>query len=115
VRDTLLGGTVALASLALAAMLRFQLVEPAAMTATCDALRWQGWCALRTLTIEAFIHDRLAMAALAVAILALLRHSRRLGLLALAAASGGLMLYSATLAAPAVLLAALALVRQPTA
>lgn len=96
------------AALAGALWVRHGLVEPAAMAQACDVQRWQGTCALRSLVIEAFVQQRLAWLALASAALAL---TARLALLAYAALALGVaagVLYSADLAAPAVLLALMA-------
>lgn len=98
------------AALLLAGLARYRLVEPAALTALCDAIPWDSTtCILRSLTVQAFAGERLGMLALALAVLALLTRWRTVGLFALAAASAGLVLYSTRWAAPAVLLAALAL------
>lgn len=101
---------VVLGALLLASLARYRLVEPAALTALCDAMSWDSpLCILRSLTVQAFAAERLGMVALALAVLALLTRWRAAGLFALAAASAGLVLYSTRWAAPAVLLAALAL------
>ena len=106
---------VAALSLVLAGLARYRLVEPAGLTATCDAAPWQGAvCVLRSLMVQAFAAQRLGGMALALGLLALLARWRVAALLALAAGSAGLVLYSTALAAPAVLLAGLALVRQPS-
>ncbi|MBI5108434.1 MAG: hypothetical protein HZA62_06770 [Rhodocyclales bacterium] len=101
---------VVLAALLLASLARYRLVEPAALTALCDAMPWDSpTCILRSLTVRAFAAERLGTLALAVSVLALLTRWRTLGLFALAAATAGLVLYSTRWAAPALLLAALAL------
>lgn len=101
-----------LAALVLASLARHRLVEPADLTARCDAAPWEGIaCTLRTLTVQAFAAQRLGTLALAAAIVATLTRWRALAIAALAAGSAGLVLYSTLLAAPAVLLAALVLVR----
>jgi len=106
---------VMLLALVLASLARYWLVEPADLTATCDAAPWQGAvCVLRSLTVQAFAAQRLGGVALALGLLALLTRWRVAALLALAAGGAGLVLYSTTLAAPAVLLAGLALVRRRT-
>jgi hypothetical protein len=98
------------AALLLASLARYRLVEPAALTALCDAMPWDSpTCIVRSLTVQAFAAERLGMLALTLAVLALLTRWRTLGLFALAAAAAGLVLYSTRWAAPAVLLAALAL------
>lgn len=100
------------AALLLASLARYRLVEPAALTALCDAMPWDSTtCIVRSLTVQAFADGRLGMLALALAVLALLTRWRTLGLIALAAAGAGLVLYSTRWAAPAALLAGLALLR----
>lgn len=101
---------VVLGALLLASLARYRLVEPAALTALCDAMPWDSpLCILRSLTVQAFAAERLGILALALAVLALLTRWRAAGLFALAAACAGLVLYSTRWAAPALLLAALAL------
>ena len=85
-------------------------------TALCDAMPWDSpRCILRNLTVQAFAGGRLGMFALALAVLALLTRWRTVGLVALAAAGAGLVLYSTRWAAPAALLAGLALLPAMTA
>lgn len=103
--------TAALA-VALAQGLRHGLVEPADLTARCDAAPLgDAACALRTFVVQSFIHQRLALAALALALLATFSRWRWAALLALGLGAAGLVLYSSGLAAPAVLLAALVCAR----
>ncbi|MFN7571789.1 MAG: hypothetical protein ACK5TK_10125 [Betaproteobacteria bacterium] len=114
-RACLLPLAVALLAIALASVARYRLVEPAALTARCDAAPWDGAdCTLRTLTIQAFAAQRLGWTALALGVLATLLRRRALAWAALAGGAAGLVLYSAALGAPAALLGALVLVR-PTA
>jgi hypothetical protein len=50
---------------------RYGLVEPASLTQTCDAAPWRDLtCTLRTLTVRAFVDQRLALLALGLAVLA---------------------------------------------
>ena len=96
----------------IASALRVGLVEPPAMSTACDVDPWRsGACLLRWLTIQAFVDARLGVFALAAALLATLTRRRWIAAVALAAGGAGLMLYSAGLAAPAALLAALVFVR----
>ena|GEM_PF-1823727 len=112
-----------------AAVARFAWVEHAATAARCDGGGGGLVCTLRSAVIQAFIHDRLGSAALALAALAaglawwraaasgsrmalalalalaLHRAQRTLMLAALATSSAGLWLYAAPWAAPALLLA----------
>jgi hypothetical protein len=104
------------AALLLASLARYRLVEPAALTALCDAMPWDSpRCIVRSLTVQAFANGRLGIFALALAVLALLTRWRSAGLIALAAAGAGLVLYSTRWAAPAALLAGLALLPATTA
>jgi len=101
-----------LAALALAGLARYRLVEPADLTAVCAAAPWEGAvCTLRSLTVHAFAAQRLGLAAMACALLALVTRWRWAALTALALGSTGLVLYSVGWAAPAVLIAALVLMR----
>ena len=101
-----------LSALALAGLARHGLVEPADLTAACDAAPWEGAvCTLRTLTVQAFAAQRLGLAAMACALLALVTRWRWPALTGLGLGSAGLVLYSVGGAAPAVLIAALVLVR----
>jgi hypothetical protein len=107
-----LGLGLVLAALALAGLARYRLVEPADLTAVCDAAPWEGAvCTLRSLTVQAFAAQRLGLAAMACALLALVTRWRWAALTGLALGSAGLVLYSVGWAAPAVLIAALVLVR----
>jgi len=101
-----------LLAVTLASLARHRLVEPAGLTATCDAAPWDGLaCSARTLTVQAFAAHRLGVFALGAALLATLTRWRLAAFAALLAGGAGLVLYSASLAAPAVLLAALVLAR----
>ena len=95
-------GVLALAA-ALAA--RHALVEPGAMAQACDPQPWQAGCVARSLVVQAFIHQRIAWAALGLGFAALFLRSRGLATAAFAIGLAALVLYSADLAAPAVLLA----------
>jgi hypothetical protein len=107
---------VALLAIAFASVARYRLVEPAALTARCDAAPWDGAdCTLRTLTIQVFAAQRLGWTALALGVLATLLRRRALAWAALVAGSAALVLYSAALGAPAALLGALVLVRRAEA
>jgi hypothetical protein len=105
---------VVLLALALAMGARHGWVEPADLTARCDAAPWDSAvCAARSTVVQMFANQRLAWTALALAAIATLRRSHGTALMALALGCAGLVLYSADLSAPAVLLAALVLVRSP--
>ena len=113
-RVALIGLALAATALALAGLARSQLVEPAHWSAACDAAPWQGaWCAVRTALIEAFVSQRIGLVALAAAIGAAVLRNQPLAYAALGLGCGGLVLYSVSAAAPAVLVAALVLARMP--
>jgi hypothetical protein len=94
-------------SLLLAAYVRFAWIESSTVAAPCDAGTSSIVCTLRAWTIQAFVHERLGWAALALAALAYAVASPWLAGIALFLASSGLVLYSTQLCAPAALLAAL--------
>ena len=98
-------------ALALAAAARYGLVEPADMTARCDAGAQEVWCSVRAWTIQAFVNQRIGWVALALAAIATLTGWRSLAGAALFAACIGLILYTTELGAPAALLALLVFVR----
>ncbi len=105
---------VSLVMLALGAALwaRHALVEPAGLTATCDAAPWQDTlCTLRSLVVQGFVQQRLGLLALLLALVAVATRWRWAAWPALASGSAALVLYCADIAAPAVLLAALVCVR----
>jgi hypothetical protein len=103
---------LALLALVLANVARHRLVEPADLTAACDAAPWDGLaCSLRTMTVQMFAAQRLGLLALAAAVVATVTRWRGLALAALAAGTAGLVLYSTLFAGPAVLLALLVLAR----
>jgi hypothetical protein len=113
-RVALIAIALAAAALALAGLARSQLVEPAHWSATCDAAPWQGaWCPLRSALIEVFVSQRIGWAALAVAVGAAVLRKRPFAYAALGLGCAGLVLYSVSAAAPAVLVAALMLARTP--
>jgi len=107
---------LAATALALAGLARLQLVEPAHWSAACDAAPWRdAGCAVRAAIIEAFVSQRIGWVALAAAIGAAALRNPPLAYAALGLGCGGLVLYSVSAAAPAVLVAALALARMPDA
>lgn len=91
---------------------RHGLVEPAALTARCDAAPWEGIaCSLRSAVVQGFIEHRLALLAALTAAAAWAWRRAGLALTALALGVAGMVLYSASLAAPAALVGLLAWVR----
>ena len=107
---SVVGLTCALA-LALAAALRYGLVEPADATARCDGGAKDAMCLLRAWTIQSFVHQRIGWVALTLAIAATLGGSRKVAAVALFTACASLVLYTTELGAPAALMAALVFVR----
>jgi hypothetical protein len=106
---------LALAALAAASVARQGLVEPADLTARCDAAPWSDWvCGMRTLLVQAFIEQRLGWAAVLAGALATLLRWRWLAWLGLVAGSAGLVLYCAGPAAVGALLSVLVCARPPS-
>ena len=101
-------GTIALA---LAAAARHWLIEPAEVSARCDAGVADLWCVIRAWTIQSFVHQRIGWFALGAACVAAVTAWRSMAGVALLTACAGLVLYTAALCAPAALLALLVLVR----
>jgi hypothetical protein len=100
------------ASLVVSLALRQLLVEPADVTHRCDAAPWAAAdCIVRSLAVQAFIQQRLGIAALVLAAMAWPLRSTTLALVAGALAAAGLVLYGAGWSAPAAVLALLAWVR----
>jgi hypothetical protein len=101
---------LALLAWAVASLARHGLVEPPAMAARCEASPGSSVpCALRWLTVQAFIGQRLAVAALLLAVLALLTRHRAVALAAGCVGAAALALYTAGPGAAALLAAALVL------
>jgi hypothetical protein len=90
-----------------AAHVRYQWVEAVDVAVRCDAGAGGLLCTLRAGIIQAFVHQRLGWAALALAVLAFVGRSAGLAGVALLLACAGLVLYCTELSAPAALLAAL--------
>ena len=99
-------------ALTLAAAARHWLIEPAEVSARCDAGAADGWCVMRAWIIQSFVHQRIGWFALVAACIATVTAWRSVASVALFAACAGLVLYTAGLCAPAALLALLALVRE---
>ena len=90
---------------------RYQLIEPAHITFACDGGSPQVWCTVRAWIIQAFVHQRIGWAALALASLAVLTGWQLLAAVALFLSCAGLILYTTELCAPAALLALLVFAR----
>ena len=96
---------------AVAAVLRFQVVEPEALAHLCGAAAAPWWCTLRAAVVAAFASHALAIGSVAAGVLAIV--TRRAGAAIAAACLGaaGLVLYAVEAGAIGFLLGALALAR----
>jgi hypothetical protein len=101
----------ALAALSYGFVMRYQVIEQSAVGIACAA-DGAGWlCASRRTAIALFTPQAFGIAALAVAMLNLLRPSIVLWALALLAAGAGIVLYNTALSALAVAILMLSLAR----
>jgi hypothetical protein len=108
--------TAAAAVAALAAVLRFQLVEPQSIGILCSGAGAPWWCLPREAVVLAFHFEVMGALALALGVAAFFvdgPRSTRLAWVTLPLAAPGLVLYNATWAAPAILLGLMAVVRAP--
>jgi hypothetical protein len=98
-------------ALAVAAVVRFQIVEPEAMAHLCGAAAAPLWCMLRTAVIAAFASNALAIAAVAAGGIALATRRSGAALAAACLGAAGLVLYAVEAGAIGILLGVLALAR----
>ena len=106
------GAAVLVASAAaVAAVLRFQVVEPEALAHLCGAAAAPWWCALRAAVIAAFATNALAIAAVAAGGIAIVTRRPAAALAAACLGVAGLVLYAVEAGAIGFLLGVLALVR----
>ena len=91
--------------------IRFDLIEPAAVGAFCETASTHWRCLIRQAVLGLLTEQRLGWLSIAVALLSLIFRTSTLGWCAWFLASTGFVLYNAELAAPALLLAGLALTR----
>ena len=91
--------------------IRYDLVEPASVGAFCETASTHWRCVIREGVLALLTDQRLGWLAIAVALLSLAFRTPALGWCAWSFASVGFVLYNAELAAPALLLAGLALTR----
>lgn len=101
---------------ALAAVLRFQLIEPQAIGILCSGAGAPWWCLPREAVVLAFHFEVMGALALALGVAAFFVEGplgTRLAWITLPFAAAGLVLYNATWAAPAILLGLLGVVRAP--
>jgi hypothetical protein len=105
-----LTGVCALA-LTSAHYVRYNVVEPIAMGAFCESASAHGKCVLRQVVITLLSENRLGWLSVSVAALSMVLRIASLGWCAWFLATASFVLYSAELAAPALLLAGLTLTR----
>jgi hypothetical protein len=79
---------------AVSALLRFQLIEPGDWIENCSAQPRDGWCLLRSLTIELFVHQRIGWFATASGVLSLLLRNRTAAGIAMLTGTVGCVLYA---------------------
>ena len=94
--------------------IRYDLIEPASVGAFCETASTQStnWrCLIRQSVLALLTEQRLGWLSIAMALLSLIFRTSTLGWCAWFLASTGFVLYNAELAAPALLLAGLALTR----
>jgi len=109
---------VAVGVMALAVLVRFQLIEPQAIGIACSAPGAPWWCLPREALVLPFHFGVPGVIALALAVVAFLLEgpwARRLAWIVMPVAAAGLILYNATWSAPAIVLALLTIVRGPPA
>ena len=94
--------------------IRYDLIEPASVGAFCETASTQSThccCLIRQAILFVLTDQRLGWLSIAVALLSLVFRSSAVGWCAWCLASVGFVLYNAELAAPALLIAGLALTR----
>jgi hypothetical protein len=109
---------VAVGVMALAVLVRFQLIEPQAIGIACSAPGAPWWCLPREALVLPFHFGVPGVIALALAVVGCFLEgpwARRLAWIAMPVAAAGLILYNATWSAPAIVLALLTIVRGPPA
>lgn len=77
-----------------AALLRWQLIEPVAWGVRCVADPWSDWCAVRSLTLELMQQQRIGWLAAACGLVAVVSASRPAGVLALLSGAFAMTLYA---------------------
>ena len=91
--------------------IRYDLIEPASVGAFCEAASTHWRCLIRHSVLALLTEQRLGWLSIAMALLSLIFRTSTLGWCAWFLTSTGFVLYNAELAAPALLLAGLALAR----
>ena len=100
--------------LAVAHYVRYSVVEPAAIGAFCETALTDAWCAIRQTIIALLSEQRLGWLAIGLACLSLIFTLSILGWFTWFLACAGFVLYHAEFAAPALLIAGVALTRART-
>ena len=96
---------------AVAATVRYGLIEREDLGLLCQSATPPWWCALRLLVIQAFIHDVFGLSSVALAALAAWRRSTVAAILAVAIGTVGMVLYGFSWSGAGVLGGALVLAR----
>lgn len=96
---------------AVAATVRYGLIEREDLGLLCQSAGPPWWCALRLLVIQAFIHDVFGLSSVALAALAAWRRSAVAAVLAVAIGTFGMVLYGFNWSGVGVLGGALVLAR----
>jgi hypothetical protein len=99
------------AASALAALLRYLVIEPEGVAHLCSAAAAPWWCALRAAAIAAFATGALAVGAVGAGIVAIVTRRPGAGRAAACLGAAGLVLYAVEAGAIAFLLGLLALAR----
>jgi hypothetical protein len=98
-------------ALLVAHSIRYEWVEPAAVGAFCEAYTTHWRCLIRHTVLALLTDQRLGWLAVGLSLVSLVLRSRVVGWITWFLASTGFVLYNAELAAPALLLAGIALAR----
>ena len=106
-----IAATVVVAYL-IGAAVRYGLVEREDLGLLCDSPAAPGWCSLRLLIIQAFVHDVFGLSSVVLAAAAAWRRSGTVAVLAVAIGTVGMVLYGFTWSGIGVLGGALVLARQ---
>ena len=96
---------------AVAAAVRYGLIEREDLGLMCDSAGAPWWCSLRLLVIKAFINDVFGLTSVALAALAAWRRSAAAAILAVAIGTVGMVLYGFSWSGAGVLGGALVLAR----
>jgi hypothetical protein len=94
-----------------AATVRYGLIEREDLGLLCDTPAAPGWCSVRLLIIQAFLHDVFGLTSVALAAIAAWRRSGAFAVAAVAVGTVGMVLYGFTWSGVGVLGGALVLAR----